>query len=144
MLVGQFFNLLKSPARFPSNPMTPQSVSFSTSTSTSLSNSPTTKTSRTNLSLMPRLTVECLLNILNDRTDFVPYTIDYSNFEASSLELLKLVFPEWLANSKTNWKNHLKLAQCTDGITNKRKSNQFTKILFLCFISVRTQISNEM
>ena len=106
--------------------MTPQTIPTSTSISSnsnSNSPSPSTKTSRTNLSVTPRLTVECLLNLLNDRTDFVPYTVDYSNFEASSLDLLRLVFPEWFRNnvSNNNWKNHLKLVQCTDGITNKRK-----------------------
>ena len=65
----------------------------------------------------PRLTVESLLNLLNDKAKFVPFSVDHENFEQSSLQLLKLVFPDWFtSNSK-----HLKLVQCTDGITNKRK-----------------------
>ena len=66
----------------------------------------------------PRLTIESLLSLLNDKAEYVKFSVDHENFEQSSLELLKIVFPEWfLTGSK-----HLKLAQCTEGITNKRKN----------------------
>lgn len=74
----------------------------------------------------PRLTVEGLLNLLNDKVDFVPFTVDHDNFEESSLQLLQLVFPDWFVEGS----KHLKLAQCTDGITNKRKYGCYYRNLY--------------
>lgn len=65
----------------------------------------------------PRLTVQELLVLLNEKAGFVSFNLDHDNFEKSTLELLKLVFPEWFMGDESK---HLKLAQCTDGITNKR------------------------
>ena len=65
----------------------------------------------------PRLTVETILTLLNDKARFVSFSVDHDNFEKSSLELLEIVFPEWFISGT----KHLKLAQCTEGITNKRK-----------------------
>ena len=81
-----------------------------------------------------RLTVDSLLNLLKEKTEFFPFLIDHDNFEQSSLELLKLVFPNWFPSSDPL--KHLKLTLCTEGITNKRNlepklSNYQIIILFL-------------
>lgn len=68
-------------------------------------------------SLTPRLSVESVLNLLNDTTEYVAFSVDHENFEQSSLDLLQIVFPEWFVSGL----KHLKLTQCTEGITNKRK-----------------------
>ena len=68
----------------------------------------------------PRLTVESLLNLLKDKVKFVQFSVNHDDFEHSSLKLLKLVFPEWFLSGNSK---HLKLAQCTDGITNKRNNS---------------------
>lgn len=77
----------------------------------------TTNGSSSSNTSTPRLTVEAILNLLNDKTRFVPFKVDHDNFEKSCLELLQTVFPEWFIPGA----KHLKLAQCTEGITNKRK-----------------------
>lgn len=69
-------------------------------------------------STTPRLTVEYLLNLINDKAEYIAFSVDHENFEQSSLDLLKIVFPEWFVTGS----KHLKLTQCTEGITNKRKN----------------------
>lgn len=66
----------------------------------------------------PRLKLDDLVDLLNQKAAFVSFTVDHDDFENSTLQLLKLVFPEWFSNGNDH--KHLKLAQCTDGITNKR------------------------
>jgi hypothetical protein len=92
-------------------------------------------------STSPRLTVEALLNLINDKAQFVQFTLDHDRLEESSLALLQIVFPDWFSTSP---KNHLKLVQCTNGITNKRTFN-FNVVfsLHLFFLYVRL-LSNEM
>lgn len=92
---------------------------------------PSRSVSPSSISSSPRLTVERLLNLLNETTEFVPFTVDHDSFEQSSLELLKLVFPDWFLSPDAE--KQLKLAQCTDGITNKRKL--ISRAHTLCFIS---------
>ena len=64
----------------------------------------------------PRLKFGELVDLLNEKTSFVSFTVDHDDFEQSTLKLLRLVFPEWFITEDSK---HLKLAQCTDGITNK-------------------------
>lgn len=102
-------------------------TAHATSSPNPRSHSPLPQTnSPTSTSSTPRHTVESLLNLLNDKAEFVAFTADHENFDQSCLDLLKRVFPLWF----TSGSKHLKLAQCTDGITNKRKSANQKKIIF--------------
>ena len=85
--------------------------------STATAKSPSTLNIAPSNNSTPRLTVTELLDVLNEKAGFVEFTVDHDNFEHSTLQLLKLVFPQWFPTSDSK---HLKLAQCTDGITNKR------------------------
>lgn len=63
----------------------------------------------------PRLSVNELLDNLNSKVPYLKFTIDHSkDFKAYCLELLRHVFPDWNQDL-------IKLVQCTEGITNKRK-----------------------
>lgn len=70
----------------------------------------------------PRLTVNEILTTLDSKVPYVNYTIDHSNFKDSCLELIHFVFPEWFRSPTIKEPaNIIKLVQCTEGITNKRK-----------------------
>lgn len=86
----------------------------------------------------PRLTVTELTDLLDRKAGSVAFTVDHDDFEQSTLQLLKLAFPSWFTSSHDPVK-HLKLSQCTEGITNKRKN---INIKFICTQS--SFCSNEM
>lgn len=88
----------------------------------------------------PRLTFESLLNLLNDKADYVAFSVDHENFEQSSRDLLKIVFPEWfICGSK-----HLKLTQCTEGITNKRKTCMKSKLFYLLVMKCKNSSTGQV
>ncbi len=72
----------------------------------------------------PRLTVNEILTELDSKVPYINYTIDHDNFKDSCVELVHLVFPEWFVSKPLNQlSSTIKLVQCTEGITNKRKNN---------------------
>jgi hypothetical protein len=77
----------------------------------------------------PRLTINEILTTLDSKIPHLNYTIDHLNFKDSCLELIHLVFPQWFGSpANTEPANIIKLVQCTEGITNKRKFQNANRV----------------
>ena len=77
--------------------------------------SPTLPANRT-----PPLGTEDMQRLLEERVPAYQYALDHERFEETCLGLLRLARPAWFADTH-GAPPPIKLVQCKDGITNKRK-----------------------